>query len=244
MYLLISEPHVWSNYHLNRSISYPALSVAEVILLLPCKPLPSPKSFFDFFDRFLREVLDWRLAQYLARGGGSRADVICRVARNKSEQPILFLPSTSGPRPLEEGQLEISINDRPMVATVAKIAINVVRSASDDMNRLPEILRGWFGDGAGLPGRGDRVRIRLRAGGWTMEPMGAVGQAGEGLTLWERYSREAIPAAFGLTFDQATWNADFVPKPPHLFLLVTLEKDGIIGEHQYADHFISEVEFS
>jgi hypothetical protein len=112
------------------------------------------------------------------------------------------------------------------------------------MNRLPEILRRWFGDGAGLPGRGDRVRLRLRAGGWTMEPMGAAGQAGEGLTLWERYSREAIPAAFGLTFDQATWNAGFVPKPPHLFLLVTLEKDGMIGEHQYADHFISEVEFS
>lgn len=204
---------------------------------------------FDVADpaalgRLLREVLDWRLAQYLSRGGGSRADVICRVAQNKSEQPILFLPSTSGPRPLEEGQLEISINDKPMVATVAKIAINVVRSAGDDMNRLPEILRGWFGDGAGLPGRGDRVRLRLRAGGWTMEPMGAVGQAGKGLTLWERYSREAIPAAFGLTFDQATWNAGFVPKPPHLFLLVTLEKDGMIGEHQYADHFISEVEFS
>jgi hypothetical protein len=74
--------------------------------------------------------------------------------------------------------------------------------------------------------------------------MGTAGQTGPGLKLWERYSREAIPAAFGLTFDQATWNAGFVPKPPHLFLLVTLEKDGMMNEHRYTDHFISDVEFS
>jgi superfamily II DNA or RNA helicase/HKD family nuclease/diadenosine tetraphosphate (Ap4A) HIT family hydrolase len=204
---------------------------------------------FDITDpaalgRLLREVLDWRLAQYLTRSSGSRADVVCRVARNTGGKPILFLPSTSGPRPLEEGDLEISINDRPMVATVAKIAINVVRSTDGATNRLPEILRRWFGDDAGSPGRGDRVRLRLHDGGWIMEPMGAAGQIGAGLKLWERYSREAIPAAFGLTFDHATWNAGFVPKPPHLFLLVTLEKDGMMGEHQYADHFISNVEFS
>jgi hypothetical protein len=77
-----------------------------------------------------------------------------------------------------------------------------------------------------------------------MEPMGAAGQAGEGLRLWERYTREAIAPAFGLTFDQATWNAGFVPKPPHLFLLVTLGKDGMMSEHKYVDHFVSNVEFS
>jgi hypothetical protein len=131
-----------------------------------------------------------------------------------------------------------------MTATIAKIAINVVRLAGDDVNRLPEILLGWFGDDAGLPGRSDRVRLRFGAGSWIMEPMGAAGQAGKGLVLWERYSREAIPAALGLTFDQATWNVGFVPKPPHLFLLVTLDKDGMMGEHKYADRFISDVEFS
>jgi superfamily II DNA or RNA helicase/HKD family nuclease/diadenosine tetraphosphate (Ap4A) HIT family hydrolase len=194
--------------------------------------------------RLLREVLDWRLAQYLSRSNGSHPDLICRVARNASGKPILFLPTSSGARALDEGELEISVDDQAMVAIIAKIAINVVRSANDSRNRLPEILRAWFGDDAGLPGRSDRVRLHLRDSGWTMVPMGAAGQVGGGLRLWERYSREAIPAAFGLTFDQATWNAGFVPKPPHLFLLVTLEKDGMSGEHQYADKFISGVEFS
>jgi superfamily II DNA or RNA helicase/HKD family nuclease/diadenosine tetraphosphate (Ap4A) HIT family hydrolase len=204
---------------------------------------------FDIGDpaalgRLLREVLDWRLAQYLSRSSEPRQDIVCRVAQNAGGKPILFLPSTSGPCPLAEGDFNISIDDQSMVATIAKIAINVVRSTEDTTNRLPEILRRWFGDNAGLSGRGDRVRLRPRDGGWIMEPMGTAGQAEPGLKLWERYSREAIPAAFGLTFDQATWNAGFVPKPPHLFILVTLEKDGMMNEHRYTDHFLTDVEFS
>lgn len=140
--------------------------------------------------------------------------------------------------------MDVVVNDQPMEATVAKIAINVVRRAGEPSNELPTILRGWFGDDTGLPGKGDRVRLRFQDDAWRMEPMGAHGQAQAGLRLWERYSREAIPPAFGLTFDQATWNAGFVSKPPHIFLLVTLEKDGMTGEHRYTDHFVSTTEFS
>ncbi|RVJ12582.1 DUF3427 domain-containing protein [Sinorhizobium medicae] len=204
---------------------------------------------FDIVDpwslgRLLREVLDWRLAQYLSRSGAPSADVVCRVSRNTGGQPILFLPPASGSRPLEEGALEIIVENRAMIATVAKIAINVVRSTGDGTNELPSILRSWFGEDAGLPGKSDRVRLRVQDGRWTMEPLGAASQGGDGLKLWERYSRETIPTAYGLTFDQATWNAGFVPKPPHLFLLVTLEKDGMLDEHRYTDHFISDTEFS
>ncbi len=204
---------------------------------------------FDIADplalgRLLREVLDWRMAQYLSRSSAPSADVVCRVSRNTGGQPILFLPSPSGSRPFEEGALEIIVENRTMIATVAKIAINVVRSTGDGKNELPSILSSWFGEDAGLPGKSNRVRLRTQDGRWTMEPLGAAGQGGDGLKLWERYSRETIPVAYGMTFDQATWNAGFVPKPPHLFLLVTLEKDGMIDEHQYTDHFISDVEFS
>ena len=75
------------------------------------------------FTGLLQEILEWRLAQYLSRG--NVADVICRVSRNNSGQPILFLPSTGGGLP--KGVLEIEVNGRPMEATVAKIAVNVVR---------------------------------------------------------------------------------------------------------------------
>ena len=115
------------------------------------------------------------------------------------------------------------IDGKAVVATVAKIAINVVRSVDAEENILPDTLRRWFGEDVGLPGRSDRVRLhRANGDNWVMEPIGAAGQTTEGLKRWERYAREAIPAAFGLTFDQATWNAGFVSKPPHLFLLVTL----------------------
>ena len=195
--------------------------------------------------RMLRELIDWRLAQYLSRGGGAGMDVVCRVSRNSSGLPILFLPSSPAGQAHERGELDLLVDGRAMVATVAKIAINIVRSVDAEVNILPEILLRWFGDDAGLPGRSDRVRLhRINGDNWVMEPMGVSGQITEGLKRWERYSREAIPAAFGLTFDQATWNAGFVSKPPHLFLLVTLQKEGMMTEHQYADHFLSDVEFS
>ncbi|RUX10408.1 DUF3427 domain-containing protein, partial [Mesorhizobium sp. M2A.F.Ca.ET.037.01.1.1] len=194
------------------------------------------------FSALLREVLNWRLAQYLTRSGRPN-EVICRVSRNTGGNPILFLPSAS-PQKLAEGPLEVEVDGRRLKATVAKIAINVVRDPASGANLLPEFLNGWFGPDAGLPGRGDRVRLRQRDGIMVMEPMGMVAQAGEGLRPWERYSREAIGPTFGFAFDQATWNAGFVPKPPHLFLLVTLAKEGMSDEHQYADHFLSDEEFS
>jgi superfamily II DNA or RNA helicase/HKD family nuclease/diadenosine tetraphosphate (Ap4A) HIT family hydrolase len=191
------------------------------------------------FSALLREVLDWRLAQYLSRG--NVADVICRVSRNSTGQPILFLPSTGGGLP--KGVLEIEVNGRPMEATVAKIAVNVVRNPDTLGNELPDILRAWFGNEVGLPGRSDRVRFRRSNGGIVMEPFG-VGEASNAVKLWERYPREAIPPAFGLEFNPAIWNVGFIVSPPHIFLLVTLTKDDMNPDHQYADHFLSDREFS
>jgi Helicase conserved C-terminal domain len=48
----------------------------------------------ESFRDLLREVLDWRLAEYLnrQRSGDPNADIICRVAR-AGDHPTLFLPS-------------------------------------------------------------------------------------------------------------------------------------------------------
>ena len=137
------------------------------------------------FALLLREILDWRLAQYLLRGGGSDEVIICRVSRNTGGNPILFLPS--GSRQLAEGPLELDVNGQRLEAAVAKIAINVIRDPVSGANLLPEILIGWFGQEAGLPGRSDRVRLRQGSDAMVMEPLGAAGQVGDGLRLWERY---------------------------------------------------------
>jgi hypothetical protein len=192
------------------------------------------------FSTLLREILDWRLAQYLSRG--QVADVICRVSRNTGGHPILFLPSTS--RGLPKGPLEIEVSGRPMEAIVAQIAINVVRGTDTAKNELPEILRAWFGEGAGLPGRSDRVRFRRADDTIVMEPFGVSEASSAVAKLWERYARETIPQVFGLQFNPAIWNVGFVASPPHIVLLVTLGKDDMNPDHQYADHFLSSEEFS
>jgi superfamily II DNA or RNA helicase/HKD family nuclease len=192
------------------------------------------------FAILLREILDWRLAQYLSRG--QVTDVVCSVSRNSSGNPILFLPSSGGGLP--QGPLDVLINGRPMQAVIAKIAVNVVRAPGGSTNELPDILRGWFGAEAGTPGRGDRVRFHKEADTIVMEPFGPGLKSGSGPKVWERYLREKIPPEFGLAFSQATWNVGFVVSQPHVFLLVTLVKDDMNPDHRYSDHFISDQEFS
>ena len=125
---------------------------------------------------------------------------------------------------------------------IAKIAINVVRKPGEEMNLLPEILRRWFGNDVGLPGRGERVRLKRGPSGFEMEALRA--PASQGLQVWGRYLREAIAPAFGLAFSQAIWNAGFVVQAPEIFLLVTLANEDVSADHRYADHFLSDHEFA
>ena len=194
------------------------------------------------FATLLREILDWRLAQYLSRG--QVAAVICRVSRSAGGQPILFLPSNKSGGHLPQGNLDIEVDGRPMEAIVAKIAVNVVRPPGASANELPAILRTWFGEDVGLPGRSDRVRFRREANTVVMEPLNSSTRATSEAKVWERYLREAIPPAFGLSFNPAIWNSGFIVSPHHIFLLVTLAKDDMNPDHQYSDHFLSEQEFS
>ena len=100
------------------------------------------------FGALIREILDWRLAQYLSRG--TVADVICSVSRNASGNPILFLPSGNAGGTLPKGSVDVLVEGRPMEAVVAKIAVNVVRRSRWIRTSLSNILRTWFGDLARL----------------------------------------------------------------------------------------------
>lgn len=197
----------------------------------------------ESFRDLLREVLDWRLAEYLDRkaSGDPNADIICRVAR-AGEHPILFLPSNATNLHLEQGLIPVQIDGAPYKVSIEKNAINVVRKPDEDVNLLPDILRHWFGSDAGLPGGGDRVKLKRGPFGFEMEALRI--QASQGLQVWARYPREAIAPAFGLTFSQAIWNAGFVVQDPEVFLLVTLAKEDMNTEHRYVDHFVSDRDFA
>lgn len=197
----------------------------------------------DVFRELLREILDWRLSQYLSRPTATNAtgDIVCRVAR-AGDRPILFLPSNATSLCLDLGPAQVEINGQTYEVVIAKIAINVVHRSGQERNLLPEILRGWFGEDAGLPGRGERVRLKRGPSGFAMEPLKA--STSQGLQVWGRYLREVIPPAFNLAFSQAIWNAGFVVQDPDIFLLVTLSKDDMNQEHRYVDHFVSDREFA
>jgi superfamily II DNA or RNA helicase/diadenosine tetraphosphate (Ap4A) HIT family hydrolase len=191
------------------------------------------------FRDLLREILDWRLAEYLHRRGSGdpNADFICRVAR-AGDDPILYLPNEATGLYLEQAQ----IDDETYEVSIEKNVINVVRKADEHVNLLPEILRHWFGDDAGLPGRGERVRLRRTPSGFEMEALRI--PTPQALKVWSRYLRETIAPAFGLTFSQAIWNAGFVVQDSEVFLLVTLAKEDMNTDHRYVDRFVSDREFA
>jgi Domain of unknown function (DUF3427)/Helicase conserved C-terminal domain len=195
------------------------------------------------FRDLLREILDWRLAEYLNRRGSGdpNADIICRVAR-AGDYPILFLPSEATSLHLEQELTPVQIDDETYEVSIEKNVINIVRKPDEDVNLLPEILRHWFGDDAGLPGRGERVILRRNPSGFEMEALPI--PTSQGLRVWSRYLRETIAPAFGLTFSQAIWNAGFVVQDSEVFLLVTLAKEDMNTEHRYVDHFVSDREFA
>ncbi len=116
------------------------------------------------------------------------------------------------------------------------MAVNVVRKARSDVNELPGLLRRWFGSDAGLPGTAHKVTFNRQGNAWELAPLG---RRDARLGLWRSYSREEIPALFGLNFNRGAWNAGFVVQFAHVFLLVSLKKTGTGENFLYEDRFLA-----
>ncbi len=195
------------------------------------------------FQELVRELADWRLAEYLSRNGSSEElSFECKVS-HATGRPILFLPDRATTEGIPSGWTPVVADGETYEANFVKVAVNVMRQEGSEDNVLPEVLRSWFGEDAGLPGTSHRVVFEYREDGWHLNPRGRNGGAAEHLTLWESYQRADLPDLFGLDFKAPVWNQGFVPQPPHLFLFVTLDKSGHPDEHKYADRFLSNTEF-
>ncbi len=182
-----------------------------------------------------REICDWRVAQYLDRSSGSEpSTIICRVSR-AGTQPMLFLPNRDRNPNLPQGWTPVVVGDEQFEANFVKVAVNVLRRQGSEANVLPEILVKFFGDSVGEPGTHQQVRFRRSNGAYELEPLRQEQRA----VRWREYMRADIPPLWGLEFGQSKWNQGFVQVPGHLFLLVSLEKQGLADQHQYKDHFLS-----
>jgi superfamily II DNA or RNA helicase/diadenosine tetraphosphate (Ap4A) HIT family hydrolase len=114
----------------------------------------------------IAELVDYRLCRYLEGKERKSGEWALRVSQT-NDRPIIWLNRERNPG-LPEGEVDLIVEDRRYRAGFMRIALNVIRDPETGENRLPEILRGWFGPGAGAPGTAQTVWLRARDQGFEM----------------------------------------------------------------------------
>ncbi len=120
----------------------------------------------------MRELLDWRLAEYLQQFSHIQPNgesFICRMIAS-SGRPILKLPDRANFPMVPTGPTPIIADGDPLIANFVKLFVNVVHRPESAQNVLSDILRRWFGPNAGLPGTRHQVIFSRAEGQWTMQP--------------------------------------------------------------------------
>ena len=118
-------------------------------------------------------LVDWRIAEYLRKPDLAElkdGSFICRMLAS-SGRPILKLPDRAKHPMVPRGPTNVIINGEGHVANFVKLFVNVVHRHESNQNVLTEILRGWFGPRAGLPGTKQEVVFDQTGDGWTMRPV-------------------------------------------------------------------------
>ena len=187
-------------------------------------------------QELIRELVDWRLAEYFARPGQeSKSEFALKVSHAES-RPILFLPDRESHPGLPEGWTDVDVGGETLKANFVKIAVNVARREGSEENILPQLLERWFGPDAGKPGTKHQVLLRQEFGTWSLRPAGA---STVGATPYKAYRRLEIAPLFGLPYSERYWGQGFVAQPGHMFLFVTLDKSEHADAFKYKDHFLS-----
>jgi superfamily II DNA or RNA helicase len=197
----------------------------------------------DVFQELVRELADWRLADYLSRssrGDAGEGQFSCKVSHS-GDRAILFLPDRGSHPKIPSDWTPVEANGQRYEANFVKIAVNVMREPGKKTNVLHAILTGWFGPDAGRPGTNYQVIFEPGDEGCQMRPANErlAAETSTGPELWSAYSRGEIPTLFDLIFSTAIWNVGFVAVGQQIFLLVTLEKNDLPANHNYEDKFLA-----
>jgi len=188
------------------------------------------------FQELVREIVDWRLAEYFARTStlGSGEEYALKVSRS-GELPILFLPDRDSHRELPEGWTQVLVQGRTLNGNFVKGALDVVRESGSDVNVLPGLLTGWFGHDVGRPGTKHQVSLRREGTDWLLQPIAVSSGAA---VPYRAYVRADIPPLFGLKHSEF-WRQGFIRQGNLTFLLVTLDKSAHEDAFKYKDRFTS-----
>ena len=142
------------------------------------------------FEQLTGELVDCRLAQYarsrLPKNGNKvddgKAFFVGRVTHSGGK-PILILPRVEDEPVRPIGPITVRLPDGKMwLFRLVKVACNIAEPQNDEAgetrhgrNQLGTLLRGWFGENAGLPGTRFEVKFsrEVVAGvdAWSIEPI-------------------------------------------------------------------------
>lgn len=127
----------------------------------------------EAFRSLAREVVEWRLAEYLARTPPDELEpvdrIVCKVS-HAARRPILFLPDRAAHPAIPRGTVPIVVDGEAYEGEFAKVAVNVIRKPGSKRNELPGLMRAWFGPDAGLPGTSFSVVFERRDDAWHLSP--------------------------------------------------------------------------
>jgi len=123
----------------------------------------------DVFDAMAAELVEFRLASYLAgKDRSSSNEWSCKVSHTDGS-PIVLLDRIKAPD-LPEGAVEFNADGDQYEAKFAKGALTIASRSGQDGNGLPALLRSWFGPSAGQPGTGHFVTLGDIDGSLVLRP--------------------------------------------------------------------------
>ena len=196
----------------------------------------------DDFSGLLRELVEWRLAEYLSRNTTTENEgsIVCSI-QNIRGRPMILLPSDDRRSELPHGESEVVVEGERFIAEFGEAALATLYDPNGrKKNILPSILRKWFDYDAGRPGTD--FAVELRVAGKTWEIIGP-NLTKEEPQLWGRYARERVANLFGYEHDKLWGETGFIQKDNQTFLLVTLDKANAVKTHRYRDYFVDRSTF-
>ena len=127
---------------------------------------PSDIADRERFALLVRELVEWRLAEYLDRSG-EQGGHRCRII-SSGDRPIIKLPTRIRVENLPLGFVPIRIEHKDYIAKFAKEFINKIQETESSTEKvLGELLRRWYGPSVGQ--RGTRFEVLLMNNGDTWE---------------------------------------------------------------------------
>ena len=128
--------------------------------------LPGLEAHSEAIHSLVRELVDFRLAQYKAR----RRNLFYGKITHNDRHPIIMVPRKDD---VPNGEVVVQIEDgEQWVFRFAKIAVNVAHPVGGKTNMLPELLYAWFGPTAGENQTFQKVRFEKAGDKWFARPVG------------------------------------------------------------------------